>query len=286
MGQLDDVIAVVNVDGKEKFFDPGSRYCAYGHLEWKHTFAGGLRQVDGGTALAETVGEPYSASKIQRVANLTMDEHGVVTGTVKMTYIGAPALTWRHRSLSGDEQSLERQLRTNVEDLLPHGMEVKVASVEKLENYEEPLSVNFNVKGPIGAPTGKRLILPGDIFVSNEKPSFPHDKREIPVYFDYTHMVQDAMRIKLPPSIKIESMPTPDKQQLQQFALFNLSSESGPDSVTVRRNLVLAEFVFMPKEYADLRSFYSKMETKDQENIVLTASPAPATAAKQGGSGN
>jgi len=286
MGQLDDVVAVVNVDGKEKFFDPGSRYCAYGHLEWKHTFAGGLRQVDGGTALAETVGEPYSASKTQRVANLTMDEHGVVTGTVKMTYIGAPALTWRHRSLSGDEQSLERQLRTNVEDLLPHGMEVKVASVEKLENYEEPLSVNFNLKGPIGAPTGKRLILPGDIFVSNEKPSFPHDKREIPVYFDYTHMVQDAMRIKLPPSIKIESMPTPDKQQLQQFALFNLSSESGPDSVTVRRNLVLAEFLFTAKEYPELRSFYNKMETKDQENIVLTASPAPAAAAKQGGSGN
>ena len=286
MGQLDDVIAVVNVDGKEKFFDPGSRYCGYGHLEWKHTFAGGLRQVEGGTALAETTGEPYSGSKVQRVANLTMDEHGVVTGTVKMTFIGAPALTWRHRSLSGDEQSLERQLRTSVEDLLPHGMEVRVASVEKLTNYEEPLSVNFDVKGPIGAPTGKRLILPGDIFVSNEKPSFPHDKREIPVYFDYTHMVQDAMRIKLPASIKVESMPTPDKQQLQNFALYNLSSESGPDSVTVRRNLVLAEFVFLPKEYADLRSFYNKMETKDQENIVLTASPASAAAAKQGGSGN
>ncbi|HEU4634951.1 MAG TPA: DUF3857 domain-containing protein, partial [Edaphobacter sp.] len=37
LSQLDDAVAVVNVDGKEMFFDPGSRYCPYGHLEWKHT---------------------------------------------------------------------------------------------------------------------------------------------------------------------------------------------------------------------------------------------------------
>jgi hypothetical protein len=287
MSQLDDIIAVVNVDGKEKFFDPGSRYCAFGHLDWKHTFAGGVRQVDGGTAMAETPGEPYTASRIQRVANLTMDEHGEVTGTVKMTYTGAPALTWRHRSLSGDQQSLERQLRTNVEDLLPHGMEVKVGTIEKLANYEEPLSVNFDVKGPIGAPTGKRLLIPGDIFVSNEKASFPHEKRDIPVYFDYSNMVQDAVRVNLPASIKVESLPAAEKQQLQQFALYNLTAESAPNSVTVRRNLVLGEFVFMSKEYPELRAFYNKLETKDQENVVLTASPVPATAAaKQGGSAN
>jgi len=200
--------------------------------------------------------------------------------------MGAPALTLRHHSLSGDQESLERQLRTSVERLLPGGMEVKVAFIEKLANYEEPMSVTFNVKGPIGAPTGKRLIVPGDIFVSNEKASFPHEKREIPVYFDYTHMVQDAVRIKLPANIKVESLPAGDKQQLQQFAVYNLASESTPDSVTVRRNFSLAEFLFATKEYPELRAFYNKMETKDQESIVLTASPVAPAAAKQAGSAN
>jgi hypothetical protein len=285
MGQLDDVIAVVNVDGKEQFFDPGSRYCAYGHLDWRHTFAGGVRQVEGGTAIAETSGEPYTASRIQRVANLTMNEHGEVTGTVKMTYMGAPALTWRHRSLSGDDASLKHELRTSVERLLPGGMEVKVDSIEKLTNYEEPLVVMFNVKGPIGAPTGKRLIIPGDLFVSNEKPAFPHEKREIPVYFDYNHMVQDAVRINLPAAIKVESMPAADKQQFQQFAVYNITAESAPTSVTVRRNFVLGEFLFSKDEYPGLRAFYNKMETKDQESVVLTALPA-ASAAKPAGPAN
>jgi hypothetical protein len=282
-GQLDDILAIVNVDGKEQFFDPGSRYCPYGHFDWKHTFAAGLRQVDGGTALSETRGEPYTASRIQRVANLNMDEHGEVTGTVKMTYIGAPAIVWRHRSLSGDQASLERELRTSVERLFPGGMEVKVASVDKLTSYEEPLTVTFNVKGPIGAPTGKRLLIPADLFVSNEKAAFPHEKREIPVYFEYNHMVQDALRIHLPANIKVESVPTPDKQQFQQFAAYNITSESAPDSITVRRNFVLGEFLFDTKEYPDLRAFYSKMETKDQESVVLTASPI-ASAAQSAGS--
>jgi hypothetical protein len=279
MSQLDDIIVVANVDGKEQYFDPGSRYCPYGHLEWKHTFAGGLRQVEGGgTVIAETSGESYTLSRIQRVANLNMDEHGEVTGTVKMTFMGAPALTWRHRSLSGDQASLERELRTSVERLLPGGMEVKVASIEKLANYEEPLSVLLNVKGPIGAPTGKRLLIPGDIFVSNEKASFPHEKRDIPVYFDYTHMVQDAVRVNLPASIKIESVPPSDKQQLRNNALYNLTTSSTPNSVTVRRDFSLGEFLFPTDFYAELRSFYNKMETKDQESVVLTASPVPANA--------
>ena len=33
MSQLDDDIAIVNVDGKDEYFDPGSRYCPYQHLE-------------------------------------------------------------------------------------------------------------------------------------------------------------------------------------------------------------------------------------------------------------
>lgn len=56
MRQLDDYVAIVNVDGKEQFFDPGSRYCPYGQLAWKHSMAGGIRQLDSGSAIASTRG--------------------------------------------------------------------------------------------------------------------------------------------------------------------------------------------------------------------------------------
>ena len=86
---------------------------------------GGLRQADSGAVTAYTPAEGYMASQVQRVADLKMDESGLVTGTVKMTYIGAPALRWRQIALRADAMALEHDLRTRVEELLPSGMEVK-----------------------------------------------------------------------------------------------------------------------------------------------------------------
>jgi hypothetical protein len=277
MSQLDDDIAIVVVDGKEQFFDPGSRYCSYGQLAWKHTVTSGLREVDGSTTLSVTPSESYTASRTQRIADLTMDAHGVVTGTVNMTYIGAPALNWRQRSLTGDATSLEHDLRTNMEELLPSGMEVKITSMSKPDDYQEPFHVSFSVKGAIGSSTGKRLLIPSDIFEANSKPAFPHEKRDIAVYFDYPSFVQDAFRVTFPASLTVESMPSSDNIPFQKYAAYNMSTVSTPNSVTVHRNYALGEFVFFPKDYSELRSFYSKMETKDQESVVLTASPTTTT---------
>jgi len=273
--QLDDYIAIVNVDGKEHFFDPGSRYCAYGHLTWQHAATNGIRQTEDGSAIFFSPGETYTTSNVQRVANLKMDEHGVVTGTVKMTFIGAPALGWRQRSLTGDATSLERELRVSTEHLLPQGMEVKVASIDKLTDYESPLTVSFDIKGAIGTSTGKRLLFTGDIFETNDKATFPHEKRETVVAFHYPYFNQDAVRVNFPPGFAVESLPTGMKQQFQNFALYTFSTESTPTSVTVRRDYTLGETMYLTKEYPELRAFYSKFETKDQESVVLTAAPAP-----------
>jgi hypothetical protein len=274
--QFDDDIAIVNVDGKEQFFDPGTRYCPYRHLAWKHTSSGGLRQTDSGSDINGTPQEPYTNSRTQRIADLVIDEHGAVTGTIKLTYMGDPALHWRQQSLTGDPTSLEHDINDNINQLLPQGMEVKVTSIEKLADYEQPLTVNLAVNGTLGSFTGKRILLPGDIFESNSRDTFPNEKRDIPVYFSYPHMMQDAVRVKFPASLNVESLPSSEKIPFQNFAVYEMSTSSTPTSVTVQRNYSLGEIIYLAKEYPDLRSFYSKMETKDQESVVLTTAPAKA----------
>jgi hypothetical protein len=282
LSQLDDVVAIVSVNGTDEFFDPGTRFCPYGHLTWKHTYAQGIRQTDAGSDYFGTPGEPYTYSRVQRVANLTLNQHGEVTGTITMTYIGDPAVHWRQRSIEGDSASLEREIRTSVEQLVPAGMELKVASIDKLQDYEQPLVANIEVKGTLGSSTGKRVLLPGDIFEANVKPAFPHEKRDIPVYFQYTHMTQDAVRLHFPQTLSVESLPAGDKTTFEKSIAYNLSSESAPGSFTVRRNYVLGGIVFSQQQYASLRTFFSKMENKDQESVVLTtaaitAKSTPAT---------
>ena len=274
--QLEDTIAIVVIDGKDQFFDPGQRYCPYGHLAWKHTVTGGLRQIDNGSALVDTPAEPYTASRIQRVADLKMDEHGEVTGDVKMAWTGAPALIWRQRYLRGDATSLNNDLRTSMEHMMPNGMEVKVTSIDNLEDYEKPLSVSYNVKGAIASSTGKRLILPSDIFETNSKPTFPHAKREEPVVYDYPHSVLDAVRVTFPASLGLESLPAGEQFPLQKFAVYVLKTETTPTSYLVRREFDLSNIFYKTEEYPDLRAFYNKFETKDQEPVVLKAATPAA----------
>jgi hypothetical protein len=278
LSQLDDVIAIVNVDGKDQFFDPGTRFCPYGHLAWKHTVTEGIRQTDSGSDFFHTPGETYKYSRVQRVANLTLSDQGALTGTITMTFSGDPAIHWRQRYLQGDNASLEREVRTSLEHLMPAGVELKVTSLDKLEDYEQPFVANIEVKGTLGSSTGKRVLLPGDIFVANSQPSFPHEKREIPVYFEYPHMVQDAVRIHFPKTLSVESLPAADNTTFEKTLGYILSTESTPDSFTVRRNYILGDIVFQVPQYPAFRTFYSKMENKDHESVVLTTAPTTAKA--------
>lgn len=272
--QLDDDIAIVNVDGKERFFDPGSRYCPFGHLAWRHTDTGGLRQTDGGTALSGTPGESYTDSLVARIANLKMDETGSVTGKVDIKFTGAPALKWRHKALTDDKETVEREMKESVEQMLPGGMEVKLLGIDKLTDYESPLGATFDVKGPIGSPTGKRLVIPGDLFEVNTKATFAHDKRELAVWFPYRYSARDVIRINFPAGFQVESVPPDGDAKLPKMAIYNMKATPDATGVTIRRNLYLAEILYKTDEYPDLRKFYNQFETKDQEPVVLKVAAA------------
>ena len=277
--QFDATIAVVNVDGKDMFFDPGSRYCPYGHLAWEHTMVKGLRQVDGGTAFASTVGEGFTSNKTIRVANLQMSEEGEITGKIDLSFTGSAALDWRHRALRGDNESLKESLRTNMEEMLPKTLEVKVVDIKDLDAYEKPLAVSYEVTGHLGTPTGKRLVLPVDLFESSTTATFPHEKRDLPVYFRYPQVKQDALRINFAKGFAVEAVPEAAKYSIPARQSYNLTVETTPTSFTTRRTYAVGDVLVTVPEYPELRKFYTQLEGKDQESVVLKVAPTQTASA-------
>ncbi|NYF52492.1 DUF3857 domain-containing protein [Tunturiibacter gelidoferens] len=282
LSQLNGNLAIVTVDGKERFFDPGARFCPYGHLVWQQTKTAGIRQTENGTDFVQTPVEASDFSRIQRVANLTLDNSGNVTGTIDMTFMGYANLGWRQSTLTKGAASLEPALQNSVEHLIPHSLVPKLVSIQKLDDYEQPLTVRFEVTGSLGSSTGKRLLIPIDIFQSGSTPTFTSEKRDIPVYFQYSRTNQDAVRINFPSSFSIEALPASDRSNLRKAIAYDMQTESTATSVTVHRDYILGEIYFKTEEYADLRSFYSKFENKDQETVVLTTTPAAAKPASAG----
>jgi hypothetical protein len=277
MHQFDDLIAVVSVDGKELYFDPGERYMPYGQLAWQHTFVQGLRQKGNETVFAESPGGSYKENAVLRVANLNMDATGKVTGKIDMTYIGTQALRWRHTALRGDDESLKHGLRTSLEALVPHSLEVKEVTVANVADYENPLKVTFTVEGTVGTWTGKRLVLPVDLFLVNHKATFPHEKREVAVDFDYPSLTRDALRFNFPSNFSIEAAPQTAKYGLKQSAVYGMSIDSTASSFTTRRDYAFNDIYVLPTDYPQLRTFYSQFETNDQQSIVLKSTTAGTT---------
>ena len=280
--QFVNTVAIVTIDGKEMFFGPGERYTPYGQLEWEYTYSRGMRQTDTGTDFALTPGMSYKDTKTERVANLTMAEDGKISGTIDMTYYGATALRWRQQTLRGDEESLRHGLRTSLEEELPKTMEVKVSQIDNLTDYDKPLKVKFEAKGTVGTPTGKRLVLPVDLFTTSERATFTQEKRDVAVYFHYPETVVDAVRINLPATMSVEAVPPVSKLTIPNTALYTLEATPAANNITVRRTSLFGEIVVMPKDYPQLRTYYSQFQAKDQESIVLKAAPAAAAATTGG----
>jgi transglutaminase-like putative cysteine protease len=280
LNQLDDDIAIVTVDGKDLFFDPGQRFMPFQHLAWKHTFAQGIRQTDKGADFFMAPAESYTATRIQRIAELTLAHDGEASGTIRLIYTGVAALRWRQASLTGDATSLDHDLTETCEHLLSNGAEVRLKSIEKLTDYEEPLTVSFTVKSPIASSAGRRMLIASDLFESDAKPTFSSRERKYAVYFHYPYMVQDVVRIHLPGDLAIESLPKQNQSMFKKFAAYNFRTEQTPTTYTIRRDLLLGEMIYPVEEYPELRTFYTAFEAQDHEPVVLK--PIPATAAPAG----
>ena len=283
MRQLDDYIAIVQMDGKDTYYDPGERYCTFQHLAWHHSLSSGLRQVDGGkTAVVNTPSESYTSSRTSRVADLALDDHGVADGTVTFAYTGNPALHWRQRALRGDDTSLNQELRESLEHMLPGGMEVRVVGVADLTNPDKPLTVKYTVKGAVGSSAGRRLLLPQSLFEINHQPDFTQTKRELAVDMHFPQVIQDAVRFTYPASETVESAPPEVIEKMNGVMAFTTSAKQVPGAITLYRNYTLGKTFFTPQEYGDLRVFYGKLESKQAESVVLTHAPAVASSSPAG----
>lgn len=275
--QLDDDIAIVPVNGKDVFFDPGERYCEFGTLHWKHAFTGGVRQVDGGTQISESGGLAYKESQVLRIAELTLNSDGQLHGVIRMTFTGNEALRWRQHILRNDEEQAKKDFEEELQKEMPAGVVVKTDHFIGPTDYDHALMAIVNVSGSLGTATGKRVFLPGTFFEANAKPLFVHAKRENPVDLHFPYLVRDTVTLTLPAGFTVESVPKDADIPLPNFADY-VARYKGTDTVyAYSRILAVANILYQSKEYPQLKEFFGKTSAQDQQQTVLhVAAVTPA----------
>jgi len=281
-GQLEDEIAIVNVGGKEIYFDPGQRYCEYGKLHWMHTLVLGIRQSDKGLEIGLTPAATYQDNQVLRIAELTMAPDGSVKGIVRVSMNGVEALRWRQDALTNDEQTAKQDFEAYLQKLVPSGVQVKMDHFIGLTDPASALMAVVNVSGNMGTRTGKRVFLPAAFFQANAKPLFSSETRKSPVDLHYPYLARDQVTVTLAPGLTVDSVPSQAEVPLPQRADFKVAYVSHGDHYVEARLVALGVSNFKVEEYPGLRKFFESVGAQDQQQIVLKFDPAAAMASGTG----
>jgi hypothetical protein len=276
-GQLDDEIAIVEVEGKEMFFDPGERYAEFGTLHWKHAATQGIRQTDGGTAVFLSPSPVYKSTSEIRLANLEIKPDGKVSGNIRIALTGTTALRWREFALSNGEDALKQQFTETVQAQMPAGIEVNTDHFLGLTDWKTNLMAILKVTGSMGTSTAKRVFLPATFFESTSHPLFAQDKRTEPVDLNYPYAAQDTVEIKLPPGFDIESLPKDIEFSDPKNTYYRAKFTREPGLLKSQRILVVGNVLYEANEYPLLKDFYQKVNGKDKEPAVLQLTQAAST---------
>ncbi len=275
LSQLDDYVVIVELAGKEVFLDPGQKLCPYGELHWKHELASGLRLTEKGPQLGITPPAIYTANVLKRVGILEIDPTGGVKGSIRFVMKGQEALHWRQLTLKNDEEEVKKQFNESISKYMPDGVQADFNHFVSLQDYDTNLLAIIDISGSLATATGKHVFLPELFFESHSShPFVSQDKRTTPVDVHYPKIEQDEVTYHLPAEFTVETPPAPADVAWQRYAIYKDSTTLKGNEVAIVRTIGYNFTLLQSKDYGDLHDFYQKVAAADQQQLVLTRSPA------------
>ncbi len=272
MSQFSAEIAVAQLDGKDVFLDPGTKFCPYGNTDWRYSSIQGLRQVEGkGAEVKETPLPDYTQALITRFARLKVNDEGRAEGSLGVAYYGLEAMDRRQQGGKTDDEGRKKLLEEEVKSWLPGDSEVSLTLSPEWDKTEERLVAQFNIKCPIVINAGRRALVPLHPFQFNSTPRFSAAQRANAVYFYYPSREIDELHLTLPPSVQVESLPASAVQKLD-YAMYKTEQKpEGANGIYVRRDLVMGGMAFPVAMYQEVKGFYDQVKAGDDQEVVLKA---------------
>jgi hypothetical protein len=272
--QLDDDLVILDVGGKEMEIDPGEKMCPFGTVHWRNSGAGGIRESADGRAALFTPYQSYTANSTTRMGDVTLDEHGSLTGDFRIIMNGQQALYWRQQALLNDEDEVKKSFDRMLQGVVPDGVEGHVDHFLALDNPDANLIAMVKVQGVLGSATSKRLLLPGFFFEARgNRPFIDREQRIEAIDIHYGDRITDQVTYHLPGGLTVEGAPQDAKISWTDQAILATKVASAPGQITVARSLSRGFTFLKPEQYQDLRSFYQKVAANDQQQLVLAFAP-------------
>lgn len=270
VSQLDAMVVMVQLDDRQLFLDPATRFCTYGLIPWAETGGRGISAAGPG-GIIEVPGQDGNSAVKQRTADLTLSKDGTLNGTVEVSFGGQEALTRRLEFDGQDDAARRKAMDDEIKSWLPPGTKLEIKRTSNWDTSEGDLRIESEISIPnFAILTGHRLLFSPAVLQSNRAHRLYHGKRSYPVNFQYAYREVDSVTIKLPDGYEVEALPAP---RTENDRIYRLETTYGVQGRTLQfhRVLVLNGFYFPVEAYDLVKSAFDNVEVSDGEKLVLHA---------------
>jgi len=266
-GQLDASAVMVSLAGKDFVLDPGTRFCPFGLLRWRHS---GVTALKYGNTNGGFVTTPQAQiSVLRRMAHVTLDTDGNLSGEISVEFKGEDALEHRLEGLNQDEAGRRKSLEDEVKEWFPQAAVVKLQESRGWDSIDDPLVARFKVEvSGFASVTGKRVLLPAFFFRTLQKNMFTSQFRRYPITFPFPFTEVDELAVALPAGYAVEEPPYRRKINLA-YAGFEISSQLKDHALITERELAFKQTELPPEKYEELKNFFSVVQKGDEGHAVL-----------------
>ncbi len=268
--------AIAVKSGKEwSYFDPGSKYLAFGMLPWYEEATWAIVVGEERFEMKQTPYTDYKGSTTNRTAKFILNEDGLLEGDVTVELNGQPALDYRVDNYDETPAKREVDLEDDVKGRI-NGAEVTNAVVENATNGTKPLVKKYHVRVPnFAQKTGKRIFFQPNYFKYGLGPDFSSSTRKYDIFFQYPWGENDNIEIKWPSGYELDNADSPaDVADPKQIGVNKIQ-------ITVDRNQNILKYsrkfhfgggggvLFDSKAYVPLKGLFDAFHTADSHSITL-----------------
>ena len=198
-----------------------------------------------------------------------MSATGELTGTLRIDFVGREGALRREENRDDDELGRKQALEDDIKRWIPFTASLDNTTISNWDDVEQPLHVETTLTLPaVASSAGSRVLMPAEIFRGQQSAAFQAQKRVNMVYFQYPYQESDDLKIHVPASYKIASLPAHPKLD-RGLVIYNLSASQDANTAEIKRDLVMNAMLLGKDAYPALRAFFFAVKSADDSQIVL-----------------
>ena len=218
-------------------------------------------------SLAKMPVVPSEFNKLERNAEVTLDELGNIKGIIREQANGQTATDFRREFRSSSISDYNKQIEGWVSRGVSGAKVSKISPKDNLADGKFDLEVEFNANSYAQLMQNRLMVFKPAVIGRLDRFALSNDKRIHPYLMDATAYTE-KIKIKLPQGFIVDEMPDPTAIDTN-FGRYNVSYEVKDGYLLFNRSMTLNKTTIPSDKYSAVRNFFGQVRLAEQAPVVL-----------------